>query len=131
MTASSGRGLVFYNENGNFSIGANLEVMLLAAKAKDWQSIAVFLKQGREVFRALRFASFPTVMAVSGYVLSGGCELVQHAAAVQAHADAMMGLAEAKSGIIPSWGGCSQLLGHVTAARKQFGGDIPPVNHVF
>ncbi len=42
--------------------------------------------------------------------LGGGCEILLHCAAVQAHAETYMGLVEVGVGVIPGWGGCKEML---------------------
>src|SRR5262249_14896958 len=51
--------------------------------------------------------------------------------AVQAHAELYIGLVEGGVGVIPGWGGCAQMLGRAFAAKKRFGGPIPPISPVF
>ena len=45
-----------------------------------------------------------------GLALGGGCEILLHCAAVQAHAETYMGLVETSVGIVPAWGGCKEML---------------------
>lgn len=125
------KGLVVYSEAEAFSVGANLGLALFAINIAMWSAIEDLVKQGQEAWQALRFAPFPTVAAPSGLALGGGCELTLHCSAVQAHAETYMGLVEAGVGLIPGWGGCAQMLGRAFAARKRFGGPIPPISQVF
>ena len=54
--------------------------------------------------------------------LGGGCEILLHCAAVQAHAETYIGLVEVGVGLIPGWGGCKEMLlradGRAEAARR-------------
>ncbi len=51
----------------------------------------------------------PVVGAAAGRALGGGCELLMHCDAVQAHTDTYMGLVELGAGLVPGWGGCREL----------------------
>ena len=57
----------------------------------------------------MKYAPFPVVGAPSGMALGGGCEILLHCYAVQAHAETYMGLVEVGVGVIPGWGGCKEM----------------------
>lgn len=124
------KGLVLYNEGSNFSVGANIFMLLATGKLRLWPVIDWILKDGQRTFEAMKYAEFPIVAAPANMALGGGCEVVLHAHAVEAHAELYMGLVEAGVGIIPGWGGCKELLGRAIAASKQ-GGPMPPVIRAF
>ena len=52
--------------------------------------------------------------------LGGGCEIVLHAARVQASAETYMGLVEAGVGLIPAGGGCKEMLLRTGGAQAAF-----------
>ena len=84
-----------------------------------WSQIEELVTEGQRTFRALRHAPFPVVAAPSGMALGGGCEMVMHCDAVQAHAETYIGLVEVGVGILPAWGGTATLLTrHLAAARS-------------
>jgi 3-hydroxyacyl-CoA dehydrogenase len=129
-----GRGfkaLVIHNEGSNFSVGANIALLLYGAKLRLWPAIRWLLKRGQDAFQKMRYAPFPVVGAPSGMALGGGCEVLLHCDAVEAHAETYMGLVEAGVGIVPGWGGCKELLGRWTVATDRPGGPMPPVMKVF
>jgi 3-hydroxyacyl-CoA dehydrogenase len=129
-----GRGfkaLVIHNEASNFSVGANVALLLYGAKLKLWPAVRWLLKRGQDAFQKLRFAPFPVVGAPSGMALGGGCEVLLHCAAIEAHAETYIGLVEAGVGIVPGWGGCKELLGRWTVAKDRPGGPMPPVMKAF
>ena len=129
-----GRGfkaLVIHNEGSNFSVGANIALLLYGAKLRLWPAIRWLLKRGQDAFQKMRYAPFPVVGAPSGMALGGGCEVLLHCDAVVAHAETYMGLVEAGVGIVPGWGGCKELLGRWTAAKDRPGGPMPPVMKAF
>jgi 3-hydroxyacyl-CoA dehydrogenase len=63
--------------------------------------------------------------------LGGGCEVLLHCAAVQAHAETYTGLVEVGVGVIPGWGGCKELLFRWFADKKRPKGPMPPVIKAF
>jgi 3-hydroxyacyl-CoA dehydrogenase len=104
------KALVIYNEGSNFSVGANLGLFLFAANIALWPEIESQIEDGQKTYLALKQAPFPVVAAPSGMALGGGCEILLHADAVQAHAETYTGLVEVGVGIIPGWGGCKEVL---------------------
>ncbi len=125
------RALVIHNEGSNFSVGANIALLLYGAKLRLWPAIRWLLKRGQDAFQKMRYAPFPVVGAPSGMALGGGCEVLLHCDAVEAHAETYMGLVEAGVGIVPGWGGCKELLGRWMAAKDRPGGPMPPVMKAF
>jgi len=104
------KALVIYNEGENFSVGANLGIALFAANIAAWSEIEKQLVAGQRTYLALKYAPFPVVAAPSGMALGGGCEILLHSAAVQAHAETYAGLVECGVGLVPAWGGCKEML---------------------
>lgn len=104
------KGLVIGNDGDNFSVGANIGVLLFAANIAAWSTIDDILAQGQQALLGLKYAPFPVVSAVSGMALGGGCEITLHSDAVQAHIESYMGLVEVGVGVVPAWGGCKELL---------------------
>jgi len=125
------KGLVVHNEGTNFSVGANIGLMLYGGKLGLWPLIRWTVKRGQDAYQKLKYAPFPVVGAPSGMALGGGCEILLHCDAVEAHAESYIGLVEAGVGIVPGWGGCKELLGRWTANKKRPGGPMPPVMKAF
>ena len=125
------RALVIYNEGQNFSVGANLGTALFAANIAAWGEIERAVAQGQQTYKALKYAPFPTVSAPAGMALGGGCEILLHSSAVQAHAESYIGLVECGVGLLPAWGGCKEMLGRWSALGKLPGGPIPVPAKVF
>jgi 3-hydroxyacyl-CoA dehydrogenase len=128
---SSFKALVIHNDADNFSAGANLGLLMQAIHAKNWQAVADLIKQGQQTYQRLKYAPFPVVGAPSGLALGGGCEILLHCDAVQAHAELYMGLVEVGVGLIPGWGGCKEYLRRCLQLKKRPGGPIPPVVNAF
>jgi 3-hydroxyacyl-CoA dehydrogenase len=131
IVRSDYRALVIYNEADNFSAGSNLGVLLFGVNIALWPEVENMVKQGQEAFKALEYAPFPVVGAPSGMALGGGCEILLHCDAVQAHAELYMGLVEAGVGVIPGWGGCKEMLLRAFADKKSPQGPMAPVARVF
>ena len=125
------RGMVVYNEGENFSVGANLGIALFAANVAAWPLIEQQVAGGQAAYKALKYAPFPTVGAPAGMALGGGCEILLHCSAVQAHAETYMGLVEVGVGLLPGWGGCKELLARWQAEPKLPRGPMPAVAKAF
>jgi 3-hydroxyacyl-CoA dehydrogenase len=123
--------LVVYNEAANFSLGANLGIVLFAANIAAWSEIEKGIKAGQDTYKALKYAPFPVVVAPAGMALGGGCELMLHADAIQAHAETYCGLVEAGVGLIPGWGGCGELLARLRADKRMPRGPMPGISKAF
>ncbi|RTL20893.1 MAG: 3-hydroxyacyl-CoA dehydrogenase/enoyl-CoA hydratase family protein, partial [Sphingomonadaceae bacterium] len=93
------KALVIYNEGSNFSAGANLGMAMFAVAAGMWGEIEKLIAGGQQALKALKYAPFPVVAAPAGMALGGGCEVVLHADAVQAHAESYIGLVECGVGL--------------------------------
>ena len=122
---------MIYNEGSNFSVGANLGLALFAANVAVWPMVEDLVAKGQKVYRKLKYAPFPVVGAPSGMALGGGCEICLHCAAVQAHAETYMGLVEVGVGVIPAWGGCTELLIRWVPNPKRPRGPMPPLAQAF
>ena len=125
------KGLVIYNEGEHFSTGANLTLLVPAILQKDWETITFIIKLGQKTYQALKYAPFPVVGAPSGLALGGGCEILLHCDAIQAHAELYAGLVEVGVGLIPGWGGCKELLRRWYAFPKRPGGPMPFIAKTF
>ncbi|MGR9045421.1 MAG: 3-hydroxyacyl-CoA dehydrogenase NAD-binding domain-containing protein [Gammaproteobacteria bacterium] len=123
--------LVIYNEAEHFSAGANLNLLMGALAEQDWTAIEDFIRQGQQTYQALKYAPFPVVGAPTGLALGGGCEILLHCDAIQAHAELYIGLVEVGVGLVPGWGGCKEYLHRQLQNPKRYGGPIPPVSKAF
>jgi len=131
LVAQRFKALVIYNEGGNFSAGANLGLAMFAVNIAAWGEIEKLVSGGQMALKALKYAPFPVVAAPAGMALGGGCEIVLHADAVQAHAESYIGLVECGVGLLPGWGGCGELLARWQAMPGLPKGPMPAVTKVF
>jgi 3-hydroxyacyl-CoA dehydrogenase len=125
------RALVIYNEGSNFSVGANIWLLSIAMKLRAWPVVRALVGYGQKVYQRLKHAPFPVVAAPAGMALGGGCEILLHSSAVQAHAETYTGLVETGVGLVPAWGGCKELILRRITSTQPPHGPMPPVIKTF
>ncbi|MDX1738293.1 MAG: 3-hydroxyacyl-CoA dehydrogenase family protein, partial [Alphaproteobacteria bacterium] len=125
------KALVLHNEGRNFSVGANIGLLLYGAKFRLWPAIRWMVRRGQETFQAMQQAPFPVIGAPSGMALGGGCEILLHCDALTTHSETYMGLIETGVGIVPGWGGCKELLCRWASDEKLPKGPMPKVMKAF
>ena len=102
--------MVIANQAVNFSVGANLMLVLVGAQEQEWDELHMAVKQFQNINLAIKYAPRPVVAAPQGMALGGGCEVSLHAAKIQAAAEAYIGLVETGVGLIPGGGGSKEML---------------------
>ena len=102
--------LVVGNDAANFSVGANLMLVLLEAQEENWDEIDLMVRAFQGACMGLRYADVPVVVAPAGLALGGGCEMVLHGDRVQAAAETYMGLVVVGVGVIPAGGGTKEMV---------------------
>jgi 3-hydroxyacyl-CoA dehydrogenase len=125
------RAMVIYTDADNFSAGANLGLAMFAVNIAAWGEIEKLVMGGQQVYKALKYASFPVVGAPAGTALGGGCEILLHSDTIQAHAESYIGLVECGVGLVPGWGGCGEMVDRWTKAGVLPRGPMPAVAKVF
>jgi 3-hydroxyacyl-CoA dehydrogenase len=123
--------LVIHNDADNFSAGANLTLLVKAIHEQDWPAVEQLIKQGQQTYQDLKYAPFPVVAAPSGLALGGGCEILLHCDAIQAHAELYVGLVEVGVGLVPGWGGCKEYLRRWLEFARRPGGPMPAIAQAF
>ncbi len=101
---------VITNDAQNFSVGANLMLLLMSVQEEEWDEVDMAIRQFQGMTQAVKFSPKPVVIAPFGLALGGGCEISLHAAARQPHAELYMGLVEVGVGLLPGGGGCKEML---------------------
>ncbi|MDP4840319.1 MAG: enoyl-CoA hydratase/isomerase family protein, partial [Alphaproteobacteria bacterium] len=96
-----------------------------------WELIAQLVEKGQSVYQRLKHSNFPVVAAPTGMALGGGCEVLLHSNAVQAHGESYVGLVEVGVGLVPAWGGCKEMLRRWLSEAGRFGGSMVAVGKVF
>lgn len=125
------KALVIYNDADNFSAGANLGLALFAVNIAAWSEIEKLVAGGQMAYKGLKYAPFPVVGAPAGLAVGGGCEILLHCDAVQAHAELYTGLVECGVGLIPGWGGNGEMIDRARKAPGMPKGPMPAVAKVF
>jgi 3-hydroxyacyl-CoA dehydrogenase len=103
-------GLVIGNQGRNFSVGANLMLILLEAQEENWEEIDAMVRTFQKANQAIKYSEKPVVVAPFGMCLGGGCEIALHANHLQSAAETYMGLVELGVGLIPAGGGTKEML---------------------
>lgn len=127
------KGLVVGNDASNFSAGANIMLILMAAQQKKWDDIDAMLTGLQSAVQRMRYSRFPVVTAPAGLTLGGGAEVTMGGNAIQAAAELYMGLVEVGVGLIPGATGSIQLLRNLYgpfAANKDYD-PFPYITQVF
>jgi len=100
---------VITNDAANFSVGANIMMLLMAVQEEEWDEVDLAVRQFQSMTQAIKFSSKPVVVAPFGMTLGGGCEITLHGAARQPHAELYTGLVEVGVGLLPGGGGCKEM----------------------
>jgi len=98
--------------------------------AKKLAEVEGMIKQFQQTSQMLRYSMIPTVAAVDGLALGGGCEFVMHCDRAVATLESYIGLVETGVGLLPAGGGCKEFA--MRAAQNAKDGDpFPQLKHYF
>ncbi|MBM3178776.1 MAG: 3-hydroxyacyl-CoA dehydrogenase/enoyl-CoA hydratase family protein [Chloroflexi bacterium] len=103
-------GLVVGSEADNFSAGANLFMVVVAAQQGMWDQLDGAVKKLQNMNMRMRYSPKPIVIAPAGLALGGGCEITMHASRVVAAAETYIGLVELGAGVIPAGAGTKEYM---------------------
>jgi len=92
--------------------------VLMAGKLAE---VEVMIAHFQQVSQHLRYSMIPTVAAVDGLALGGGCEFVMHCDRAVVTLESYIGLVEAGVGLLPAGGGCKEFA--LRAARNAIDND--------
>jgi 3-hydroxyacyl-CoA dehydrogenase len=115
--------LVIWHE-APFAVGANLKAALESLKAGKYDEFEAMVALFQRTSQRLKYSLVPTVAAVEGMALGGGCEFVMHSQRVVAALESYVGLVEVGVGLLPAGGGLKELAQRANAWAK--GGDAFP-----
>jgi 3-hydroxyacyl-CoA dehydrogenase len=101
---------VMTNDAANFSVGANLMLLLMSVQEEEWDDVDLVIRQFQGMTQAIKFSPKPVIVAPFGLALGGGAEITLHAPARQPHAELYIGLVEIGVGLLPGGGGCKEML---------------------
>lgn len=117
------QGLIIYQHDAtNFCSGADLRGVATLIQANKMDALDAMVGQFQRVAMRLKYSMIPTIAALRGRALGGGCELMMHCDAVVAAFEAYPGLVEAGVGLIPAGGGCKEFA--MRAAAKAQSADL-------
>jgi len=102
--------LILWQPQAPFCAGANLKLVLERMAAGEAALVEALVAQFQQVSLRLKHSSIPTVAAVQGLALGGGCELLLHCDRVVAAQESYIGLVETGVGLVPAGGGCKEML---------------------
>ena len=103
-------GMVVANEGGNFSVGANIMLVVMAAMSQQWDQIEAMTRGLQDTLMRAKHHSKPIVTAPHQMALGGGCEIALQSAACQATGELYIGLVEVGVGLLPGAGGCKEAI---------------------
>ncbi|MCC8368687.1 MAG: 3-hydroxyacyl-CoA dehydrogenase/enoyl-CoA hydratase family protein [Rickettsia endosymbiont of Oxypoda opaca] len=101
--------LYIWSPDNNFSAGADLKLILSYIENQDFQDLEEFLKLGQQTMQKLKYSTSHIVSCALGVALGGGCELLLHSNFIVANQELNAGLVEASVGLIPGWGGVTEM----------------------
>ena len=99
----------------------NVADQLMAGKLAEVEHL---VEQFQITTGQLKYSMVPTVAAVDGLALGGGCEFVMHCDRAVATLESYIGLVEVGVGLLPAGGGCKEFA--LRAAQEAKGGDAFP-----
>lgn len=103
------KGLVIGNQGKNFSVGANLAMILMEAQDDNIFELDMVVRHFQQAMMKIKYSSKPVVAAPFAMTLGGGAEVCLPAAHIQASLETYMGLVEVGVGLIPGGGGNKEL----------------------
>lgn len=130
-TAKDFKALVIGSDAAVFSAGADLRVFLDTVEKGGREALGAFIDHGHRTFKAVKYTPFPVVGAAAGLALGGGCEILLHCDAIQAHAELSIGLVETRIGVVPGWGGCKEMMLRFSASTAALRGPVAPAIAAF
>jgi 3-hydroxyacyl-CoA dehydrogenase len=141
------KAMILWQDSAPFCAGANLYEIVAGAKLGmiDHQNLYTkFKKKAWQLFKpnlpniddlmpineviellqktlmSLKYSKIPTIAAVEGLALGGGCELLMHCNRRVAHTESYIGLVEMSVGLIPAGGGCKEMARRAAARKDSF-----------
>jgi len=124
------KGLVVWQSNEPFTLGANLAPALQAIAEGKVNQVEELVHKFQQTSQALRFSKVPTIIAVRGMALGGGCEFSMNATSVVAAFESYIGLVEAGVGLLPAGGGLKEVARR-TSEDFETGDLYPQIEHFF
>ncbi|MTC59695.1 fatty acid oxidation complex subunit alpha FadB [Providencia rustigianii] len=102
------QGVILRSDKPAFIVGADIKEFLSLFEASK-ETLSEWLSYANHIFNRLEDLPVPTISAINGYALGGGCECILATDFRIASPDARIGLPETKLGIMPGFGGSVRL----------------------
>lgn len=127
------KGLVIGNQGKNFSVGANLAMILMEAQDDNIFELDHIVNTFQQGTLRIKYSNKPIVTAPFAMTLGGGAEICLPSAHIQASAETYIGLVETGVGLIPGGGGNKELyIKHIKGLPKGVDIDLQAIaNKVF
>ncbi len=120
-------GVVIWSGDQLFSVGADLQAVMPAFLAAGVSAVEDVEGELQRLMLRLRYAQVPTVAAIRGMALGGGCEMLVHCAKRVAHMESYIGLVEVGVGLVPGAGGLTYIARRAAEnAQTSTGNDLLP-----
>jgi 3-hydroxyacyl-CoA dehydrogenase len=127
LAESQYQGLVVWQGDEPFSVGADLQAVMPAFVASGVSAVDDVEAEMQRVFLRMRYAQVPTIAAIRGMALGGGCEISVHCTRRVAHMESYIGLVEVGVGLLPGAGGLTYIARRAAEnARTSTGTDLLP-----
>src|SRR5690349_12822743 len=121
--------LVIWHE-APFAVGANLKAALESLQGGRIDEFERMVALFQQTSQRLKYSLVPTVAAVEGMALGGGCEFVMHSQRAVVALESYIGLVEVGVGLLPAGGGLKEFAERAVAWAK--GGDaFPEISRAF
>ena len=114
--------IVYQHDENNFSAGANLRQVAMLIQAGQFAAVDAMITDFQALAQRIKYSAIPTVAALRGRALGGGCELMMHCSSIMAAFESYPGLVELGVGLIPAGGGCKEMA--LRASTKAQGLDV-------
>ncbi len=113
--------LVLWQTKEPFSAGANLAALRPVLEAGRFDLLEGVVAKFQHTSQRLKYSLVPTVAAIRGLALGGGCEFQMHCDRTVAALESYIGLVEVGVGLLPAGGGCKEFA--VRSMLEARGGD--------
>jgi 3-hydroxyacyl-CoA dehydrogenase/enoyl-CoA hydratase/3-hydroxybutyryl-CoA epimerase/enoyl-CoA isomerase len=105
---SEAKGVLITSGKSSFIVGADITEFLETFK-KPEDELLPWVKQASDIFDSFEDINLPTVVAINGFALGGGCEMTLACDYRIADTTCSIGLPEVNLGLIPGFGGTVRL----------------------
>lgn len=105
---SSVKGVLVRSDKSTFIVGADI-TEFTSAFEQDEETVLAWVAKSAQIFDRFEDLPVPTIAAINGFALGGGCEMTLSCDLRIADTTASIGLPEVKLGLMPGFGGTVRL----------------------